>query len=91
MGENTSYKKYNYEVLAFVSDKALVSYKKCFNWKYTPSCDSDSEIPLGKDSEDDSSVIKIPPLNTCDKPIRVGLSRKQRVSHLHDLKRTGSN
>lgn len=59
----------------------------CFTWKYTPSCDiSPAEVSDVSDLPSEDQVIKICPLKTCGKSLRLGLSRRQPVNSLHKLK-----
>ncbi|KAL4235630.1 hypothetical protein ACF0H5_004025 [Mactra antiquata] len=46
----------------------------CFKWKYTPSCDQEMSPP---ELPDENQVVKITPLKTCGKPLRIGLSKRQ--------------
>ncbi|XP_045158825.2 uncharacterized protein LOC123524596 [Mercenaria mercenaria] len=66
-------------------NKSEKSYERCFNWKYRPSCDLDSDVHL-PELPDEDHVVMITPLKTCGKPLRLGLSKRQPVKNsLHKL------
>ncbi|XP_041357191.1 uncharacterized protein LOC121374242 isoform X2 [Gigantopelta aegis] len=63
------------------------STTQCFKWRYTPSLGLSSDVPeeLPKFEGFADNLRKLPILRTCSRPIRIGLSRKQRAGRLHSI------
>ncbi|KAL3867667.1 hypothetical protein ACJMK2_040538 [Sinanodonta woodiana] len=64
-------------------ERAYKSQEGCFKWKYTPSCNLDEVLPSECDSNQQDMMATVKSLVTCARPFRVGLSKRQRVDHLH--------
>ncbi|KAK3588421.1 hypothetical protein CHS0354_019030 [Potamilus streckersoni] len=78
--------KVELEPILFYDDHPERTYKSqecCFKWKYTPSCNLDEGLPTECDSNQQDMMATVKSLVTCARPFRVGLSKRQRVDHLH--------
>lgn len=72
-----------YQMNFFIADNSDKKGQQCFKWKYTPSCDSDLPSP---ELPNEDFVVRITPLKTCGKPLRLGLSKRQPMSKsLHKI------
>ncbi|KAH3695978.1 uncharacterized protein LOC127861937 isoform X2 [Dreissena polymorpha] len=65
-------------------EKTAKSRESCFQWKYTPSCDQSPESGV-PELPDEDHIVRITPLNSCSKPLRLGLSKRQTVHSLHKI------
>ncbi|XP_060083870.1 uncharacterized protein LOC132563128 [Ylistrum balloti] len=54
-----------------------------FKWKYVPSFDSDAIVPKKDEHDGSVKLISVAPLPLCRKPRRLGLSKRQKIQHLH--------
>ncbi|XP_069126231.1 LOW QUALITY PROTEIN: myb-like protein X [Argopecten irradians] len=54
-----------------------------FKWKYVPSFDTDAIVPKKDEHDGYVQLIQVTPLPLCRKPRRIGLSKRQKIQHLH--------
>ncbi|XP_033738853.1 uncharacterized protein LOC117326283 [Pecten maximus] len=68
---------------ALPDDEMPIREGGAFKWKYVPSFDTDAVVPKKDETDGCEQLIRVTPLPICRKPRRLGLSKKQKIQHLH--------